>query len=317
MTAKSSLPVLPVVGGRVVSEFNNSTATAAATNNVTIGLEMNSPLHAHQAAQSQPSFGVPAPAAEAARDIESGSVLQLSDSSLPSDIRLGFVKKVYALVALMLVVSFGIASPFVFLADDTSAWLDSHKWLTTLMTVVFITMILLNMCLLCSSRTASCYMKMFKTVPWNYMYLFTFASIFGFWLGIACARYTAGSVCLVFAISFILVVALTAYAICTKADFSGMGAYALVLLLGLLMSLLVSLFFPSGSYVHRIIGGVGATIFGFIIVYDTQLIFGSSSFGGKRNFEYTVDMYAFAAFNLYLDFINFFLYMLKFMGQRK
>jgi FtsH-binding integral membrane protein len=159
-------------------------------------------------------------------------------------------------------------------------------------------------------------MNMFKTVPWNYMYLFSFAGIFGFWLGLVCAQYTAASVILVFAISFVLVVALSAYAVCTKADFTGMGPYVLMLLLGLLMALLVGLFFRSDSLGHKLIGCAGATVFGFIIVYDTQLIFGSTPFGGKRKFEYTVDMYAFAAFNLYLDFINFFLYILRMLGKR-
>jgi len=37
----------------------------------------------------------------------------------------------------------------------------------------------------------------------------------------------------------------------------------------------------------------------------------------QRQFEYTLDMYAFAAYQLYLDFINFFLYMLRLLGERR
>merc|ERR1712217_651264 len=106
----------------------------------------------------------------------------------------------------------------------------------------------------------------------------------------------------------------------TQADFTGCGAYVLVMLVGLLLILLVSVFLPNSTLVQKLIAGCGATIFGFIIVYDTQQIFGSSSKifgGGQRAVEYTVDMYAFAAWNLYLDFINFFLYMLQFFGDRK
>ncbi len=41
------------------------------------------------------------------------------------------------------------------------------------------------------------------------------------------------------------------------------------------------------------VAGAGAMLFGFLIVYDTQQIFGSASAsfgGGKRDLEYTLDM---------------------------
>lgn len=50
-----------------------------------------------------------------------------------------------------------------------------------------------------------------------------------------------------------------------------------------------------GVVLGKIVAGVGAMIFGFVIVYDTQQIFGSASAsfgGGKRDLEYTLDMYA-------------------------
>ena len=53
---------------------------------------------------------------------------------------------------------------------------------------------------------------------------------------------------------------------------------------------IIGFFFPIGSVFHRVIGGIGAIIFGFIIVYDTQLIFGTAS-TEDRHFEFTLDMY--------------------------
>ena len=44
---------------------------------------------------------------------------------------------------------------------------------------------------------------------------------------------------------------------------------------------------------NQVVAGAGAMLFGFLIVYDTQQIFGSASAafgGGKREMEYTVDM---------------------------
>jgi len=89
---------------------------------------------------------------------------------------------------------------------------------------------------------------------------------------------------------------------------------------GLTASFAVSMLLPNSTFVQKMVAGFGAILFGFLIVYDTQQIFGSSSKlfgGGQRAIEYTVDMYAFASWNLYLDFINFFLYMLQLFGDRK
>ncbi|CAE8621315.1 unnamed protein product, partial [Polarella glacialis] len=107
--------------------------------------------------------------------------------------------------------------------------------------------------------------------------------------------------------------ALTIYAIRTNADFTNSGAYMMVGMLGLLMMIMLSVFFPTNSVWSSLIGGGGAMLFGFMIIMDTQKIFGSASQaygGGQRQFEYSIDMYALAAWSLYLDYINFVLYLL-------
>lgn len=58
---------------------------------------------------------------------------------------------------------------------------------------------------------------------------------------------------------------------------------------------------------------VSAVIFACYMVFDTQMILGS--WGGHK-LEFEVDDYIFAALNLYLDIINFFLDMLAILGSR-
>jgi len=255
-------------------------------------------------------------------------VLELScrDTSLPPEIRLGFVKKVYGILGVMLLTTFGLTVPFVFATDSTLKFFAAHTWILMIIGAIIIAQFVFDlamscqMCCGCSGLMES-YLKMMKTAPLNYIYLMTFAACFGVLVGFACAQYTAQSVLLVFGLTAVLIVALTVYAVYTKADFTGCGAYVMVMILGLVMLLLVCSFFPGSKVMHKIVAGVGATLFGFIIVYDTQLIFGSatSSFNkaGERHLQYTIDMYAFAAWNLYLDFINFFLYMLQLFGDRR
>jgi len=261
--------------------------------------------------------------ADRGADLPNPIQMSCLDKNLPPEIRLNFVKKVYGLVGLMLLVTFCLAAPFVFATEEALSWMDKHSWVKHTALVIllfqhaFNTCMMLQMCCGGSSLFA-CYMKMMITVPWNYLYLFTYAVCFGLVVGVICAGYTAESVVLVFFAALLLIIGLTVYAVRTKADFTGCGAYILVLIMGLLLLLLLGISIPVGNMVFRIIGCLGSIIFGFIIVYDTQLIFGSDSFGGgKRKFEYTIDMYAFASWNLYLDFINFFLYLLHFLGQRR
>ncbi|CAJ1369225.1 unnamed protein product [Effrenium voratum] len=265
-----------------------------------------------------------APAPPPRHDLD---VVQLSckDAHLPPEVRLGFVKKVYGILGTMLLITFGITTPFIFATRDTLRFFHQNQWILYIVGGIVLAQLVFDLCMscqLCCGGTGliRTYFAMMKTPPWNYLYLMTFSVCFGVLIGFVCAQYTAQSVLLVFALTFVLVVALTIYAVKTQADFTGCGAYIMVLLLGFVMLILVYSFFPSSLVWDKIIAGAGATLFGFIIVYDTQMIFGSASAqfgGGKRDIEYTIDMYAFAAWSLYLDFLNFFLYMLQLLGERR
>merc|ERR1740121_2481873 len=94
-------------------------------------------------------------------------------------------------------------------------------------------------------------------------------------------------------------------------------------LMGFFMLSFIALFFP-GPLIHKVIAACGAVLFSFVIIYDTQLIFGTqplnldlTTHSPVRKVEFTVDMYAFAAYQLYLDFVNMFLYLLKLFGERR
>jgi hypothetical protein len=259
--------------------------------------------------------------------MESTQVLQPSKKvkGAMADIRTDFIRKVYGNVMAMLVITFGIVSPFVFNPRTTRKFMNANPWIGLACMIFLLAQHCFHICMMLESCTGGSsllrkYLKMFKTAPWNYVYLFTYASVMGVAVGNITLQYRAQSVCLVFALTAIMCAALTVFAVTTKSDFTGCGAYVFVALIGLmlfgLLAYPLAALVPSTEpFIFRFGGAVGATIFGFIIVYDTQLIFGSVG-GGERKAEYTIDMYAFAAFELYLDFINFFLYMLRFMGQR-
>jgi len=315
-----SMAALPVVQGKVVG-----TPADVEQPYPHYPQHPHHPNHAHHHAHcpnSAASQQMPRP------ECPNLDVLQLTcrDVHLPPDIRLGFVKKVYGILGMMLLLTFAVSLPFVLMADKAQLFILQHVWILYIAVGVVIAQLVFDMAASCqglccgSTGLFQSYFWMMRTAPWNYMYLTLWSLCLGVVVGFICAQYTAQSVLLVFALTAVLIIALTIYAVRTQADFTGCGAYIMVALLGLLMTICVYSFFPSSVVVTKIVAGLGATLFGFIIVYDTQQIFGSASAnfgGGKRHIEYTLDMYAFAAWNLYMDFLNFFLYMLQLFGERR
>lgn len=245
---------------------------------------------------------------------------------VPAEVRRGFVRKVYGILISMLVVSFAIAAPFVFRRHETVTFMQDHIWIVALTTAFLLLHQIINLaiCLeLCcgGGLFMSAYLRMFVTVPWNYIFSFTYAACFGVVLGFICSHYQAQSVVLVFLISATLMAALTIYAAVTKTDFTGFGMYLLTALVGLLIFAAVAAFVSAGTLLHKAISVLGAVIFSFMIIYDTQLILGTMSlelgWSAARQVEFTLDMYCFAAYQLYLDFVNLFLYLLDLLGRAR
>ena len=75
-------------------------------------------------------------------------------------------------------------------------------------------------------------------------------------------------------------------------------------------------FFYKGGVVRILLGAIGCLVFSLYIVYDTQLIIGSPDAKKPHRYTFTVDDYAFAAANLYLDVINLFYMVLMVSGDR-
>lgn len=246
---------------------------------------------------------------------------------VPADIRRNFVTKVYGILISMLIVSFGLASPFILDRNNAVKFTNENPWIVgvaltlLLLHQVFNLIICFN--LLCGG--GSCmrgYLRMFMTVPINYVFLYSYAACTGILLGLICAQYKAESVALVFILTAGIMFGLTVYAAVAKTDFTGAGMYICSLLLGLLMLSLVSIFLgPLGPFWQRALAALSAVLFSFVIIYHTQLIFGTASMefsrSAVRSIEFTVDMYAFAAYQLYLDFVNMFLYLLELFGRRR
>jgi len=148
--------------------------------------------------------------------------------------------------------------------------------------------------------------------PLNLALLFTFTCVMSYTIGIVTTTYAvAGMQNLVleaFAITSLVFIALTIFTIWSKIDFSFLGLILPVLLFTLIIWGFFGMF-AFQSFVFQQVYALGGTlIFSLYVLYDTWMITQVLSY----------DDYVLGAVNLYLDFINLFIFILQCLtGSRR
>lgn len=124
------------------------------------------------------------------------------------------------------------------------------------------------------------------------------------------------SLILVFGATALYFGVLAGYGYLTKTDLSGLRPILISGLIFLILFGLISLFLPIGGMMERVVCLVGIAIFLGFTAYDTQKI---KAFHAAFAHDPAMAKKAsiFSALQLYLDFINLFLYLLRFLGKRK
>eukprot|EP00928_Gymnodinium_smaydae_P074358 TRINITY_DN57418_c0_g1_i1.p1 TRINITY_DN57418_c0_g1~~TRINITY_DN57418_c0_g1_i1.p1 ORF type:complete len:272 (-),score=27.08 TRINITY_DN57418_c0_g1_i1:203-1018(-) len=257
------------------------------------------------------------------------SVLQIPvhDGRVPREIRSKFGVKVYSIMMAMLAVSFSLALPFTLYTEAALSFMMRYPWVLAACCAILLLNQIVNYAMLfevCfrSDRIKRRYLKMMMSAPQNYVFLGTYAACLGVIVGLISSIYTVHSVAHVFSLTAVIFLSLTVYAVTTKSDFTDGTPYLIVAVNGFLLLAAVSIFARHELY-EKIAAVVGAVMISIETVYDTQLIFGTARRLGKygepavQRVEFTVDMYAFAAYQLYLDFIVMFLRLLRQIGVER
>jgi FtsH-binding integral membrane protein len=101
----------------------------------------------------------------------------------------------------------------------------------------------------------------------------------------------------------------------TKRDLSGMGSFLIMGVVGIFVALLINLFLRSPA-LDLAVSAIGVLVFAGLTAYDAQKI-KSIYFAVAGNGEAIAKSAVLGALRLYLDFINMFLFLLRFMGDRR
>lgn len=218
-------------------------------------------------------------------------------------IRLNFMKKVYSILTVQLLITLGMG----FISVNT-AFGDFQMQSPGLFITTSVFAVIISLGMVCCCR------PLLRIVPINYILLFAFT---------LCEAYIISGVCKVsslkgqtdlvltaLTLTAGMTFALTVYAMTTKSDITTWGLTLFALSMGLVFISFLALF-TSLQWVHIIISVLTIVCYAIYLVYDTQLIM------GRKRFQLEIDDYILAALQLYVDIIVLFMEILKLLSAER
>ena len=125
--------------------------------------------------------------------------------------------------------------------------------------------------------------------------------------------YTGASIATTFAITAGTFGAMSIFGYVTRQDLTKFGSFLFMALLGLIVCIVVNMFMHNSTF-ELLISGAGVLIFVGLTAWDTQSIKRMCAEAGPDEMGKVATM---GALSLYLDFINLFLYLLRFFGSSR
>jgi len=241
------------------------------------------------------------------------------DAAIDQGLR-AYMIKVYNLMGLGLLITGLAAVGTIMLAtttDPASAvqTLSSGQMLTSFGAAIFLSPLKwvvifapLAAVLFLSARIQSMSVSAAQTTFWVY------AGLVGLSLSSIFLVYTAASIWQTFFATAAAFGALSLYGYTTKRDLSAFGSFLVMGVVGLMIAMVINIFLQS-SALSFAVSAIGVLIFAGLTAYDTQSIkemYFESDDTAVAGRKATI-----GALRLYLDFINLFMFLLQFMGDRR
>ncbi len=142
-----------------------------------------------------------------------------------------------------------------------------------------------------------------------------FSILMGASLSFILLIYTSASVFKTFAVTAVMFGVMSFVGYTTKTDLTKFGSLMFMGLIGIIIASVINMFLQSGTFDY-IISFIGVLVFTGLTAYDVQKLkrIGAGIQYGSESANKLVIM---GALSLYLDFINLFLFLLRFMGNRR
>ena len=153
--------------------------------------------------------------------------------------------------------------------------------------------------------------KMSPALSTGLFYLF--ALVNGLTLSIIFLAFSFDSIFKTFLITSAVFGAMSVYGYFTNRDLTKIGSFLYMALFGLIICIVVNIFWANSTF-DWIISGIGVLIFIGLTAWDTQKV---KQMAAMNMGLADSSLATWGALTLYLDFINLFLYLLRFFGSSR
>lgn len=215
-------------------------------------------------------------------------------------IRQTFIRKVYAILMVQLLVTVGIVALFSFCAP-VRFFIQTHPGLYMASYLMF----------LATYIALSCCGELRRQFPWNVILLVLFTLSMAFMMGFMSSFYNTKSVVLCLGITALVCLSVTIFSFQSKVDVTScQGVLFSLCMVMLLCSITLSIVVPFGyvPWLHALYAVGGAILFTLFLAFDTQMLL------GNKRYSISPEEYVFATLNIYLDIIYLFSFLLQIMG---
>ena len=230
---------------------------------------------------------------------QENKVADVPEQSYEYIVRKGFIVKTYGILLSQLAITcFFILLTFIPAIKQYVTGDLIQKPIILVFLIIFLIVTIVVCCVF------SCCRETARTVPINYILLFSFTLCMSFYCFLLCSFYDTSLVISAALLTFGATVGLTVYAAKTKTDFTFCGAFLFAFLFVLVLTAILFWWVRFSVFFLML----GVLVYSLYLIYDTQLIL------GNKTFQYNVDDYCLAALNLYIDIIYMFIKILQILA---
>ncbi len=148
-------------------------------------------------------------------------------------------------------------------------------------------------------------------------FFYFFSAVMGVSISYIFVVFTGISIVQTFLITAIAFAGLSLWGYTTQKDISGWGSFLIMGVIGLIVASVINIFLQSPAMMYAI-SMIGVLIFAGLTAYDTQNIKNTYiAHAAHGDQEWLGKAAIMGALNLYLDFINMFMFLLQLLGSRE
>ncbi|KAG6930217.1 protein lifeguard 3 [Chelydra serpentina] len=217
-------------------------------------------------------------------------------------VRHAFIRKVYTIISVQLLVTVGIIAVFTFVSPVRSFVQGNVTVYYSSYAVFLVTYLVL-----------ACCQGPRRRFPWNLILLSIFTLAMALMAGTIASMYDTTAVLIAMVITAKVAIIVTIFCFQTKVDFTSCtGLFCVLGIVVLLTSIVTAivLYYKYIQWVHMVFAAVVAIVFTLFLAYDTQLLV------GNKRYALSPEEYVFGALEIYVDIVYIFLFLLRFLGWK-